>query len=264
MRTVLRIIGVVLALISTGFVTNAGSTPTDCIGGGGLACSSPPPYAEVTFFGQETHDWFETSPPYVLDRSQTDSEGSGRGVVDLGHGLLKAHATGAPAAPQFTVITTGVDVFTLLGPPGTYPVTALLAGHGFGFIPDPGGNVLQAMVQITGPGAQDFDRQVFQRGTNAPGNQSFPIDLDASIAFNATVGTPFTLSYFLRLDAALSGDLDFGATGALTFNLPPGIGIRSAGGFPAQAEVPEPATLMLLSASLAATAAAGWRRHRGK
>src|SRR5437868_13968391 len=101
MRRLLRILGVVFALISTGFVTDAGAAPTDCLGAGGPACSSPPPRAEVTFFGQESHDWFEVSPPFVLDRSQSDSEGSGRGLVDLPHGRLKAHPTGAPAAPQF-------------------------------------------------------------------------------------------------------------------------------------------------------------------
>src|SRR5438105_7530958 len=213
MRTLLRIVGIAIALISTGFVTNAGSAPTDCVGAGGPACSSPPPRAQVTFFGAETHDWHEDSPPFVLDRSQSDSEGSGRGVVDLPHGLLKAHATGAPAAPQFTVITTGVDIFTLSGPPGTYTLGALFAAHGFGFIPDPGGNTLGAGVQIDGPGpSQDFDRKVFQRGTNAPANQSFAIDLDASITFDAAVGTPFTLDYSLRLDASVGGDLDSGAT----------------------------------------------------
>jgi hypothetical protein len=175
------------SLRTIGFVvlcTLAGTRP--------LAAQQQSTYAEVTFFGQQTVDQFQLTPPFVLDLSHSDTLGSGRGVVDLPLGLLRATASATVDSTQFTTITTGVDQFTLGGLPVGTPVdvTASLVAHGTGLIPDPfqSGAV---MVQIQhGVGGVPVDSKTlsFQAGVNLPQDQVFPIDLSASITFQATIG----------------------------------------------------------------------------
>jgi hypothetical protein len=121
------------------------------------------------------------------------------------------------------------------------------------------------MVQIQqGVGGVPVDFQIltFQADNNAPENQVFPIDLSASITFQANVGTAFPLLYFLRLDTNHETEFDFLSTAQLRFDLPPGVSISSTGGF-ALAAVPEPAGLVLLGTGAVALLGYGaWRRSR--
>jgi PEP-CTERM motif-containing protein len=248
------------------YASRASAVPVDCTAGGGPACSAGPPKAEVTFHGQTSHDWQEASPPYVLDVSQTDTNGSGRGVVDLGAGTLKATTT--TTGVGFTVIATGNDLFTVGGPPPGTPVsvTATLTAGGTGLIPEPGRS-FQTMVQIqkgSGGAPVDFELLTFQAGNNAPLATPFDIALDASITFAAEAGTPFPIVYFLRLDAGngAGNTLDFGATGHLSFAVDQGT-VTSSGGFgTAAAAVPEPATIALLATGLATLGVTRWRKSR--
>jgi hypothetical protein len=82
-----------------------------------LAAQQQSTYAEVTFFGQQTVDQFQLTPPFILDLSHSDAQGSGRGVADLPDGLLRALSSAAADSTQFTTIATGLDQFTLGGRP---------------------------------------------------------------------------------------------------------------------------------------------------
>jgi len=227
-------------------------------------CPGGPPYAEVTFFGATDHDIFQMSPPFILDQSFSDSNGSGRGIASLPSGQLKATATADPASTGFSAIATGVDTFTLGGlAPGTpVTITATLDAAGTGLIPIAGGSG-SAMIQL-GPfgGAQAFDRKVVQAGNQVPVDQTFFMNLFTSVPLNETVGTPFPFDYFLRLDAAnLGASFDFLSTATLKFTLPQGVTISSEGNY-SPASVPEPATVALVAPGLLALGAfRRWRQH---
>jgi hypothetical protein len=221
-------------------------------------------YAEVTFFGQQTVDQFQTTPPFILDLSHGDSQGSGRGIADLPDGLLKAQSTASADSTQFTTIATAVDQFTLAGLPAGTPVevTATLVAHGTGLIPQPfeSGTAMVQIQQGVGGIPVDFQIKTFQADISAPENQVFPIDLSASITFQANIGTAFPLLYFLRLDTNHGTDFDFLSTAELRFDLPAGVTVSSEGGF-MQAAVPEPSGWVLLGIGAMGLLVCGaWRR----
>ena len=231
-------------------------------------------FAEVTFFGASSHDIFQLTPPFVLDQSLQDSQGSGRGVVDLTTGVLRAGATAAADGLQFTVIATGGDEFTLAGlPPGTrVPVTAELLAQGFGLIPTEGQSVL-SMVQIQNPTvglATDFMTRSFQAFANptgpnqVPPDERFPIALEATISFDAFIGTPFPLTYFLRLDTHQGTTLDFLSSAHLSFDVSPEVTITSVGEFTQATPVPEPASAVLFSTTMLLLVLVGARRIGGR
>ena len=230
-----------------------------------LAAQQQSTYAEVTFFGQQTVDEFQLTPPFVLDLSHSDTQGSGRGVADLPHGLLRALSSSGVDSSGFTTIATGLDQFTLGGlPKGTsVAVTASLVADGTGLIPQPflSGTAMVQIQQGVGGVPVDFQLLTFQADNNAPEDQVFPISLSARINFNATVGTAFPLYYFLRLDTRGGGTtFDFLSTARLSFDLPPGVSVTSTGGF----TVPEPGTRTLLAIGLLSVSALGRVRRKLK
>jgi hypothetical protein len=204
------------------------------------------PYDDVRFFyGSKVSDSLQILPPLILSQSLSDSSGSGDGYVNLMTGQLEAGCTASSTSAQFTVECTGVDDFTVSGlSVGTHvSVLAILDAEGTGFIPvdyASGTTVIQlGLLQ----GAQNSDSKTFQATDNGPiyPNTSFDISLHTSFSVDAVVGTPFSLDYLLRLDTALSTSFDFDDTASLTFSLPSGVTISSAGAY-----VPEPASLALL------------------
>jgi len=223
-------------------------------------CPSGPPHGEATFFGASTKDFFELQAPYSIDLSYSDSQGAGRAAADPTSGVLKASSTASAGAPQFTAMATVSDVFTLQGSySGPVPVTAILSGSGTGLIPI-AGESLTALVSFQGPALpiSPFDKRVFQAGTNAPLDTSFPISLSASGSFTEAIGVPFQLDYSLRLDTRDTTSLDFLSTANLGFNLPTGVTISSLGGF---TPVPEPATFWLTAYGLVVMTAVSSRRR---
>jgi hypothetical protein len=204
-------------------------------------------YARVSFAYGQIFDFFQDSPPFILDQSLSNERGSGRGYVNLSTGELKANATAAAGAPQlyFTAYAAGSDVFNLAGPPaGTeVPVTATLTATGAGIIPV---NYFSGKVttEIFQPGGDySVDLKEFRASNDGPifPNTPFDITETASFSIDAVVGTPFSLVYFIRLDTENQTSFDFSNTAHLTFNLPGGVIVTSEGGY-----VPEPATLLLL------------------
>jgi len=77
-----------------------------------------------------------------------------------------------------------------------------------------------------GPAASS---QIFL-GIPQPNSTPQPLHLTATYSFNATIGTPFDLAYYL---AARPGGsiIDFHNTASIGFTLPPGTAITSTGGY---------------------------------
>lgn len=93
------------------------------------------------------------------------------------------------------------------------------------------------------------------------GCSGFSIDVHrvASLTLDIIAGDPFGIYYYLYAIGGWAyggsgGTSDFGSTGAISFDLPPGTSISSSGGFyqgPSGGEpIPEPSTLGLLGAGL--------------
>ena len=89
--------------------------------------------------------------------------------------------------------------------------------------------------------------------------------------FMNVIGSPFTIGLVVRLNElgfnVVNGELDFSNTAAVTLTLPPGVTYTSESGVfltsvGATSPVPEPSTVLLLSAGLAG--ARLWRVRRGK
>ena len=107
----------------------------------------------------------------------------------------------------------------------------------------------------------DFQLFTFQADNNAPEDQVFPISLSARINFEATIGTPFPLYYFLRLDTRGGTTFDFLSTARLSLDLPAGVSATSTGGF--TTAVPEPDALALFAIGLLSVTALGRMAGRG-
>lgn len=84
--------------------------------------------------------------------------------------------------------------------------------------------------------------------TGCPGF-SIPVHRVGSITLNITEGNPFDLSYGLHTIGTYGGTSDFGATAAISFDLPAGTSITSDGGY-TQTAVPVPPAVWLFGSGL--------------
>lgn len=64
----------------------------------------------------------------------------------------------------------------------------------------------------------------------APNGTPIPLDLTAVYAFDAAIGTPFDLAYYLGARPAAS-TIEFSNTANISFTLPEGVAISSTGGY---------------------------------
>lgn len=90
------------------------------------------------------------------------------------------------------------------------------------------------------------------------GSFNVPIHRETTFDLDIVAGVPFDIYYALDARGGWAyggsgGQSDFGATGALSFDLPFGTTINSDGGF-SQSNIPEPAASVLIGSSLFAAA----------
>jgi len=256
MKTPFRMFCFVTLALSLFAATKAAAiTLPECGAGGPCGGTANPIYAEDTFYGAANHDIFVVSPPFVIDQSLNDAAGSGRGIVDLSTGILKASATAASSSPQFTTTATGNDLFNLGGltPGSLASVSATLTANGFILVTQEGASA-QTHAFLSGSSIpSSFDGHTYQGFSNPSGssqvplNTLVPISLTTTDTFSVTVGTPFDLAYALRLDTNYGTQLDFLSTAQLSFTLPQGATISSQGGF---SVVPLPAAVWLFGSGL--------------
>jgi hypothetical protein len=256
-RAALVVVSMLIAAVPA--LAQTGPCPPTC------ANPSTPVYAYVQLMSHPNGNFYDLDAPFFLDQAYSDLNGSSRGIADLATGTLRAGAASYGLSGP-SVIVGGVDVFTIGGATaGTQvAVTANLVATGTGLIESPFAS-MGSMIQLGFPGgANNFSRFVFQAPGNVPLNTLFPILHTAAFSFIATVGSPFTLNYFLRLDSGNGGGnaLDFMNSAHLSFTLPVGANVTSVAGFSAGVSaVPEPSTLVLVVGGIALLVGAQRRRR---
>jgi hypothetical protein len=167
------------------------------------------------------------------------------------------------------------DTYTLIGAPGTVPITAK-----FHLVGDITRTSLFANFQVraqigtwttnpvtiddrVGPFGGDFSPAdaTYTQTLSTAAPSSFNVDIMATYTQDVTVGTPFSLAYQIQLfSSSLNGTFDFLNTGAVGFTVPEGYSITSVGGF--GAPVPLPGSVVLMgSGLLGLVGVVRWRRR---
>jgi hypothetical protein len=232
-----------------------------------------------------------TNPTYI-DMSITATNGTyhNQGLGSLASGLVKVLSA---ALSNFNTFASAEvhskDVFTVTGPnPGSIVnITASFTADGTAtLVNTPNGGGLgvggSASAILCGPfggyncGGDHFNYtgapQTFVPYTgpvysNANPSQPF---LQHQVTFGVTVGQPFSVEYWLVLQAYNGSTMDMYNTGTLGFAVPGGYSITSLGGFssplppppPPPGVVPEPSTWTLFALGSALLARGIYRRKR--
>lgn len=174
-------------------------------------------------------------------------------MVDAMHGIIQTAGNGSYAFLDMSKI----DTFTLNSttlPGGTVvpitvsfhavaemtpgPITTstgAILGYGGGYFgvrignafnPDP--IVIPENTRVNGPLSPGASAQYFI--SNAPNSTVIPLDLTATHTFDAAVGTPFDLAFYLAARPSRS-TIDFSHTARIEFSIPQGTNVTSTGGY---------------------------------
>jgi hypothetical protein len=216
---------------------------------------------------------FQTTSSFIDESVNVANFGSARGIVDATLGVLKATDASVPARDQNGNPSGGV-----------LQVSAFLADDYTFHSSNPGSNTIA--VHFTADGTMVIPALDVQRDANfgiltlAPGNggtgttsiglTSDPSSVDATTTlvqpgsypvseistFDVTFqgSQPLHLIFEMSLQAIGGVSLDFSSTAHISFDLPPGTSVTSAGGFVQTASVPEPSSIVLILAGLATIA----------
>jgi hypothetical protein len=203
--------------------------------------------------------WLDILSPFSIhvdDTSTGQWHSIGDGSLATGQLKILADSLQSVAAVEAFSMVTAQDIFTVTGAPGVISITATFNADGNANLPDVGGALGpggSATAELCGPGCGILYRiDTFARGTGEVPYVG-PIDLQTSVTFDVTIGTPFTMFYRLAAQARNTSDIDMLNTGSLGFVLPQGYTISSLGGYSSlqptptpNPAVPEPSTLTLM------------------
>jgi hypothetical protein len=230
------------------------------------SCTSTLLSGVYTLFNDGLVNWMDlTNPGTIAVDTTVTGQSWSRGNASLATGVLKVYDQSYAAEFQaFGQLTTS-DVFSLIGPAGSVPITAIFRADGDAALVDlfngglgPGGS---ATVEMTSPVGYSLDG--FSRGLGqVPYNDIIRSDsnatpyLQVNHTFMAAPGTPFTIWLRMTGVARNQSVVDMFNTGVLDFTLPNGYSLTSLGGYdpslrnpqptPGPEVVPEPATLTLV------------------
>ncbi|MDZ4805883.1 MAG: hypothetical protein SGI90_13570 [Candidatus Eisenbacteria bacterium] len=146
--------------------------------------------------------------------------------------MIDTYTVSSKTLPNGTVVpvTVTFDAEAVLTP---NPVASSFGGGVFGIRIGSGMNtapiVIPENTRVFGDLGPAASSQIFL-GIPQPNSTPQPLHLTATYSFNATIGTPFDLAYYL---AARPGGsiIDFHNTASIGFTLPPGTAITSTGGY---------------------------------
>jgi hypothetical protein len=220
---------------------------------------------------------FQTTSSFIDESVNVAKFGSARGIVDATLGVLRAKDDSAPPRDQNGNPSGGVlqvndflaDDYTFHGPnPGSTTIAVHLAAKGtmtlpaidaqgdanFGILtlaPGNGGKGTTSVGLTTGASSVDATTTLVHPGTYA---------VSETTTFDVTfTGTqPEHLIFEMSLRAIAGVSIDFLSTAHVSFDLPPGTSVTSAGGFIQTANVPEPSSIVLALAGLAILAPGLW------
>jgi hypothetical protein len=224
---------------------------------------------------------FQTMGSFI-DESVTDPKfGSARGIVDATLGVLRAtdasvparDPNGHPSAGVLQVNTILADDYTFHSSnPGSTTIAVHLSADGIMVIPPldaqrdanfgiltlaPGnGGIGTTSIGLTSdPSSVDATTTIVQ-----PGSYSVSEISTFDVTFQGSL--PQHQIFVMSLRAFGGASLDFSSTARVSFDLPKGTSVTSAGGFVQTASVPEPSSIVVLLCGLAIIAP-GIRLCRG-
>jgi|GEM_PF-3965637 len=241
----------------------------------------------LLYFRRVTDDPF-TDPGYTESQfgtnltslSHTSPRGSvARFTADATAGQLKAFADavnghiGVSPGDEAWALGHVSDSFTVNGPASGTPVSITARFTVDGTLSGTGGGPETIESQENASIATQFTilshNDVYSRWArteaemsdswiNGGGSFNVPIHRETTFDLDIVAGVPFDIYYAMDAHGGWAyggsgGQSDFGATGALSFDLPFGTTLNSDGGF-SQSNIPEPATAVLIGSSLFAAA----------
>jgi hypothetical protein len=203
-------------------------------------------FADGPFFAIDT-------PPFFLDESFSASLGSGEGLVDLPHALMRGRVDSAPpGASTFLLGITSHAVlnFSGLSAAGS-PIPFRVEADGWVSLPPDVGDAAIGLVINGGGGAGQpsvsagYTTNIATPGIHIPPNVPFPVHLVATSTL--LVSNPIqNFDTVFTLSGVNGASLDFFNTVHLLVDLPPGVSFTSDSGFAPITAVPEPGTYGLL------------------
>ncbi len=225
---------------------------------------------DVRAYGLDAAYDFDENPSFASSTASNPSNGNhAYAEADAAYAVLRDSITaGWVGAYAQSVI---YDEFTLLGlPPGPVVITVSLTVRGSISLPAtwfccPYVDVFATLYPSAEPpasgwltylsGYPPYSVAVWAGGSPV----NYVVDTVLSADLNITAGTPFGLVYGLSVGANSNppyATADFLNSASLSFSIPDGAWISSAGGFGAQ--IPEPSTFLLLGGGMGGLAI--WRR----